>query len=131
MFVVAATALRSSEVLALRWADILWEERKIRIAKSWKGTGVDGNTKTRSSERDVPLSRVLAHDLREWLEQTPYGRPTDFVFPSLQKRGRVSICASVFCRVHLRPAVKKAGVVIPDGHRGVCTTFDTAFRIGW
>ena len=42
VFLVAATALRSSEVLSLRWADILWEERKIRIVKSWKKTGVDG-----------------------------------------------------------------------------------------
>ena len=46
-----------------------------------------------------------------------YARPTDFVFPSLQRRGRIPICSSVFCRVHLRPAAKKAGVVIPDGHR--------------
>ena len=42
VFLVAATALRSSEVLSLRWADILWEERKIRIVKSWKKSGVDG-----------------------------------------------------------------------------------------
>ena len=117
VFVVAATALRSSEVLSLRWADILWEERKIRVVKSWKKTGVDGDTKTPSSERDVPMGSVLAHYLREWHKQTPYGRPADFVFPSLQKRGRIPICASVFCRVHLRPAATKAGVVIPDGHR--------------
>ena len=39
VFVVAATALRSSEVLSLRWTDILWEERKIRIVKSWKKNG--------------------------------------------------------------------------------------------
>jgi len=117
VFVVAATALRSSEVLSLRWADILWEERKIRIVKSWKKTGVDGDTKTPSSERDVPMGRILAHYLREWHKETPYGKPTDFVFPSFQKRGRIPICASVFCRVRLRPAAKKAGVVIPDWHR--------------
>jgi integrase len=117
VFVVAATALRCSEVLALRWADIIWEERKIRIAKSWKRTGVDGNTKTEASDRNAPMGRVLMHYLLKWRNQTPYGRPTDFVFPSLQKRGRVPICASVFCRVHLRPAAKKAGVVIPGGHR--------------
>ncbi|MGA9882137.1 MAG: site-specific integrase [Candidatus Acidiferrales bacterium] len=117
VFVVAATALRSSEVLSLRWADILWEERKIRIIKSWKKIGVDGETKTPCSERDVPMGRVLTHYLREWHKQTLYAIPTDFVFPSLQKRGRVPICASVFCRVHLRPAAMKAGVVIPDGHR--------------
>jgi integrase len=117
VFVVAATALRSSEVLSLRWADILWEERKIRIVKSWKKTGVDGFTKTPSSERDVPMGRVLAHYLREWRKQTPYAKPADFVFPSTRTSGRNPICASVFCRVHLRPAAMKAGVVIPDGHR--------------
>jgi integrase len=40
LLVVATTALRSSEVLSLGRADILWEERKIRIVKSWKnGSG--------------------------------------------------------------------------------------------
>ena len=117
VFLVAATALRSSEVLSLRWADILWEDRKIRIVKAWKKSGVDGGTKTPSSERDVPMGKVLTHYLREWHKQTPYAKPTDFVFPSLQKKGRIPLCASVFCRVHLRPAAKKAGVVIPDGHR--------------
>jgi len=85
VFVVAATALRSSEVLSLRWADILWEERKIRIIKARKKTGVDGDTKTRSSERDVPMGKVLAHYLREWHKQTPYAKPTDFVFPSIKR----------------------------------------------
>jgi integrase len=117
VFVVAATALRSSEVLALRWADILWDERKIRIVKSRKKTGVDGDTKTPDSERDSPMGRVLTHYLREWHKQTPYAKPTDFVFPSITESGRVPICSSSFCADHLRPAAKKAGVVIPDGHR--------------
>jgi len=97
VFAVAATALRSSEVLSLRWTDILWEERKIRIIKSWKKTGVDGDTKTPSSERDVPMGRVLTHYLREWHKQTPYVKLTDFVFPSFEKSGRVPICSSPFC----------------------------------
>ena len=63
------------------------------------------------------MGRVLAHYLREWHKQTPYGRPTDFVFPSLRMWGKVPICASVFCRTHLRPAAKKAGVIILDRHR--------------
>ena len=89
VIVVAATALRSSEVLSLRWADILWEERKIRIVKSWKKTGVDGGTKTPSSERDVPMGPVLAHYLHEWYKQTPYAKSTDFVFPSMKGSGKV------------------------------------------
>ena len=63
------------------------------------------------------MGRVLTHYLREWQKQTPYAKPTDFVFPSLRKWGKVPMCASVFCRVYLRPAAKKAGVAIPDGHR--------------
>jgi integrase len=35
----------------------------------------------------------------------------------MRNNGRTPICSGVFCRVHLRPAAKKAGVVIPDGHR--------------
>jgi hypothetical protein len=31
----AATALRASEILALRWSDILWGEGRIRISKRW------------------------------------------------------------------------------------------------
>jgi len=78
---------------------------------------VDEDTKTPFSERDVPMGRVLAHYLREWHKETPYAKLTDFVFPSMRNSGRSPICSSVFCRVHLRPAAKKAGVVIPDGHR--------------
>jgi integrase len=31
----AATALRSSETLALRWADVHWHEGRIQISKRW------------------------------------------------------------------------------------------------
>jgi integrase len=41
----AATALRSSELISLRWSDILWQEGRIRISKRW-AKGADGDTKT-------------------------------------------------------------------------------------
>jgi hypothetical protein len=65
----------------------------------------------------MDLGRVLAHYLHEWHKQTPYAKPTDFVFPSMNRSGRVPICSSVFCADYLRPAAKAAGVLIPDGHR--------------
>jgi integrase len=112
----AATALRASEMLALRWSDLLWEEGWIRISKRW-ANGEDGETKTESSNGYVPLHTVLARFLRAWRAQTPFASDGDFVFPSLKATGRVPLSASIFVADHLRPAAKKAGVHIEDGQR--------------
>ena len=45
----AATALRSSEILSLRWDDVLWSERRIRVSKRW-AKGEDGESKTDASD---------------------------------------------------------------------------------
>jgi integrase len=116
VFTVAATALRASEVIALRWADILWDENEIRVSKRWR-KGKDGETKTIASDSTVALGSILAHYLRVWKEASPYTADTDFVFPSRRKNGTVPVCASVFVRNYLRPAALAAGVQIPDGYR--------------
>jgi len=112
----AATALRSSEILALRWSDIVWEEERIRISKRW-AKGEDGETKTDASDGYVPLHPVLAERLRSWQRATSFGKPEDFVFPSLRSDGKKPLYASSFVADYLRPAAKKAGVVIADGQR--------------
>jgi len=112
----SATALRASEMLSLRWADVLWEEERIRISKRW-AKGEDGETKTEASDGYVPLHAVLAHFLREWRAQTPYAAAEDFVFPSLRAKGHVPLSASIFVADHLRPAAKKAGICIRGGQR--------------
>jgi integrase len=112
----AATALRSSEILALRWADVIWREGRIRVSKRW-AKGGDGETKTKTSDGYVPLHPVLAEHLLAWRQQTPHPKPTDFVFPSIRARGRKPLYASTFVADYLRPAAKKAGVPIADGQR--------------
>jgi len=82
-----------------------------------RSRGKDGPTKTRKSEGHVPLHPALAYQLKEWHAQTPYARPTDFIFPSLKAEGCVPVSPAVFVADHLRPAALKAGVQIPDGHR--------------
>ena len=64
----AATALRASEMLALRWSDLLWDEGRIRISKRWE-KGKDGETKTEASDGYVPPHPILAAHLRSWREQ--------------------------------------------------------------
>jgi integrase len=100
----------------LRWADILWEEKRIRVSKRW-ADGKDGQTKTEASDGYVPLQSILAEHLQEWKGHTPYSKDTDFVFPSLKTDGRVPLTPSAFVADHLRPAAKKAGVQIEDGQR--------------
>jgi integrase len=112
----AATALRSSEILALRWEDIVWDEGRIRISKRW-AHGKDGTTKTKASDSYVPLHLLLATILRAWHQRTHYRGNTDFVFPSLKTHGRVPLSASIFVADYLRPAAKAAGVRIEDGQR--------------
>src|SRR5271163_2276835 len=112
----AATALRSSEILALRWQDVLWQENRIRISKRW-AKGEDGETKTDASDGYVPLHPLLAGPLREWQQKTPYAKELDFVFPSVRAKGRKPLYSASFVADYLRPAARKAGVHIEDGQR--------------
>ena len=112
----AATALRASEIIAVRWVDILWDEGKIRISKRW-AKGEDGDPKTPASNAFVPMHPVLRESLQDWHRQTPYSKEQDFVFPSLKCSGKVPLSASIFVADHLRPAAIAVGVRIPKGAR--------------
>jgi integrase len=116
VFTCAATALRASELIALRWADLIFDEGRIRVSKRWS-RGKDGATKTEGSDGYVPLHPRLARHLNAWRTRTPFGRDTDFVFPSFKEGGRVPLSAGIFAGDHLRAAAKTAGVRIPEGHR--------------
>ena len=112
----AATALRASEILALRWGDVLWDEGRIRVSKRW-AKGEDGETKTEASDGYVPLHSLLSEQLGDWHRQTPYAKRGDFVFPSLLSSGKVPLSACSFVKDHLRGAAKAVGVQIDDGQR--------------
>jgi integrase len=112
----AATALRASEIVSLRWSDILWTDEQIRVSKRW-AKGKDGETKTEASNGYVPMHPVLAQYLKEGRGQSPYSKTDDFVFPSLLKDGTVPIRASTFVQDHLRPPAVTAGVILAKGQR--------------
>lgn len=112
----AATALRASEVLALRWSDLHWDDGRIRISKRW-ALGAEGATKTKSSNGYVPMHSLLAKHLAEWRTISPFHAEADFVFPSLSRSGKVPLSPTTFVADYLRPAAKAAGVELAKGQR--------------
>ncbi len=48
------------------------------------------------------------------MRQTPYSRPSDWVFPSFKLKGKQPRVANMLVSDHLRPAAVKAGVIAAD-----------------
>ncbi len=67
----AATGLRVSELLALRWSDVDFENLELRVTRSiWHQ--VVGNCKTEASAKPVPMDSYMAEDLLRWRRQSVY-----------------------------------------------------------
>jgi integrase len=79
----AATGLRISEILALRWADIDKAHSCIRVTRAYV-YGKFGPPKSKASKKPVPLHPLLADALDGWRKETPYSTDNDLVFPSMR-----------------------------------------------
>jgi integrase len=82
----AATGLRVSELLALRWSDVDFENLELRVTRSiWHQ--VVGNCKTEASAKPVPMDSYMAEDLLRWRRQSDYASDDDYVFASETMKG--------------------------------------------
>lgn len=80
VFLAAAmTGMRRGEVIAIRWQDIDWAQRQIRVRRSFT-RGQFSTPKSRRSNRAVPLATRLADELRTHYERTPYRSDDNLVF---------------------------------------------------
>lgn len=101
----AMSGLRQGELLALRWRDIDWTARKIRVRRSYV-RGEYGKPKSKRSSRAVPLATRVARELERHYKRSAYQADDQLVFghPELGSpldRSKI--------RKRFRKAVKRAG----------------------
>lgn len=105
----AATGLRVSELLALRWEDVGFETLELRVTRSiWHQ--VVGDCKTEASAKPVPLDSYMAEDLLRWQRMSPYPMPSDWVFASPTMKGMQPYWPDNLMKRYIRPVARKAGI---------------------
>lgn len=75
----AMTGLRQGELLGLRWRDVDFGARKLRVVSPYV-RGEFGDPKSAGSGRSVPMAERVAVALRELRERSVYSRDRDLVF---------------------------------------------------
>jgi integrase len=104
-----ATGLRCSELFALQWRDVLWDERTLLVRRAIV-TGVVSDVKTKYSNAGMPLDPALAEVLLNWRGMTPFNNPEDWVFASPFKAGKLPWYPWGVERRHLIPAGIRCGI---------------------
>lgn len=80
IFLTAAmTGMRQGELLALRWRDVDWQAKRIRVRRNYT-RGHWSTPKSRSGERSVPLSSKVEAELRAHLRRSRFAGEDDLVF---------------------------------------------------
>lgn len=77
--VAAMTGLRQGELLGLRWRDVDFEARKVRVVSPYV-RGEFGDPKSTRSARSVPMGERVATALRNLREVSLYSRDEQLVF---------------------------------------------------
>ena len=103
-----ATGLRCSELLALQWRDVLWDDLTLLVRRGIVN-GVVSDVKTKYSNAGIPLDPALAGVLLEWQRRTPFKSPGDWVFASPFKAGKAPWYPWGVQQRHITPAGIRCG----------------------
>jgi integrase len=109
VFLAAATGLRASELLALRWGDIRFDSLEICLGRGVVHQ-VIGDLKTEASRKPLPLDPDLAESLLVWRRVSPFNREADWVFASPDMEGKQPYWPENLLRRHIRPAARRCGI---------------------
>ena len=75
----AMTGLRQGELMGLRWRDVDFTARRVRVVSTFV-RGEFGDPKSAGSGRSVPMAERVAEALAELRENSPYSADEDLVF---------------------------------------------------
>jgi integrase len=127
VLLAAGTGLRMSELFALKWGDVHFENGEIDVVRSIV-LQVVGQCKTEMSQRPVPMDLCLAEALQGWRNQTRYRSPNDWVFASGTTRGRRPYWGQPLMRNVIRPTAIKLGISSRIGWHTFRHTYSTLLR---
>jgi integrase len=116
VLLVAATGVRISECLGLRWRHVKWNENKIFIQQVFRRGEIVNRTKTKASKAPVPMCEALAAMLTELRRQSPYNADEDFVFASPYLEGKQPLWGQTMNAKFIKPATLQLGLVA-EGER--------------
>ena len=109
VLLAVTTGLRRSEVFALKWKDVDFQEKQIHVTRSIV-QNVVGICKTESSQKPVPAHDDLVEVLRQWHSQTKYKSPESWVFASPVNQGRWPYLAQQIMLHHILPVARTLGI---------------------
>lgn len=103
----AMTGMRRGELLGLRWKDVDWTARKIRVVRTYVG-GKEDTPKSAASRRAVPLANRLAGALLGLHKASPFTAEDDPVFTHPRGTG-LPLDGSAVSK-SFKTALRRAGV---------------------
>jgi len=97
----AVTALRASELIALKWKNVGWNTGILQSQFAL----VEGETKSKNNP--LPLAEPVLQVLRLWRENTAYRSEEDWIFASPHYHGKTPYTYQILFRRHIRPVIEK------------------------
>jgi integrase len=104
-----ATGLRCSELFALKWCDVVWDDLTLLVRRGIV-TGIVSDVKTKYSNAGIPLDPALAEVLLNWRRKTLFKNPEDWVFASPFVAGKLPWYPWGVERRHIIPAGIRCGI---------------------
>lgn len=121
------TGLRVSELLALKWSDVDFENLVLHVTRSIADQHV-GPCKTEASQKPVPLDPELAEALLMWRRRSLYPGDDDWVFASPASSGRLPYWSFSIYRTYIKPALKEAKITSKVGWHTFRHSFATILK---